>query len=105
MAAGCTYHLHNLDVQQEPYKKSVTLNEKRFRVFWREKKSQKNGPLAEKWQDKKRARRLGRKKWEETGKGESNDSPEIPDRGKKSDSSRLPSGDTLQTLLKTRQQK
>ena len=39
------YHL--LATQQEPYKKQkLTLNEKCLRVFW--KKSQENGPLAEK---------------------------------------------------------
>ena len=73
-----------------------------FLSFLERKKSQKNGPLAEKWQDKKSKRT--RQKNERIGKGESNDSPEVPDRGKKSDSSRLPSGDTLQSLLKTRQQ-
>ena len=44
-AAPANYHL--LAAQQEPYKKSLTLNEKYLRVFWR-KKSQENGPLAEK---------------------------------------------------------
>ena len=39
------YHL--LAAQQEPYKKQkLTLNEKCLRVFW--KKSQENGPSAEK---------------------------------------------------------
>ena len=35
-AAHTTYHL--LDAQQEPYKKSLTLNKKYLRVFWKEKK-------------------------------------------------------------------
>ena len=34
--------------------KSITLNEKYLRVFW--KQSQENGPLAEKWQDRKSKR-------------------------------------------------
>ena len=53
------YHL--LAAQQEPYKKSlITLNEKCLRVFWRE-QSQENGPLAEKWQDRKSKRTRQRK--------------------------------------------
>ena len=52
------YHL--LAAQQEPYKKkSLTLNEKYLRVFW--KKSQENGPEAEKNDKTERARGLGRK--------------------------------------------
>ena len=48
--------------------KSLTLNEKYLRVFWE--KSQENGPLAEKRQDRKSKRiRQKEKQTEETGKG------------------------------------
>ena len=67
--------------------KSLTRNEKCLRVFW--KKSQKNGPLAEK--NDRKSKRTRQKK---TGdrKGESDDSPEIPDRRKTSDIPSLPLG-------------
>ena len=43
---------HFLAAQQEPCKKSLTLNKKNVeRNFWSKKKSQENGPLAKKWQD------------------------------------------------------
>ena len=59
--------------------KSLSLNETGLRIFWR-KKSQENGPLAE--SDKtERVRGLGRKNKRGDKKEESNDSPEIPDRG------------------------
>ena len=83
MAASSTYHLPSPSCSTRAIQKSQTLNEKYLRVFWRKKKkkekSQENGPLAEKWQDRKSKRSQGRKKrWDR--KGESNDSPEIPDR-------------------------
>ena len=55
-------------------------------------KSHENGALAEKRQDRKSKRT--RKKKNKTGdrKGESNDSPEIPDRRGTSDIPSLPSG-------------
>ena len=39
MVASSTYHLpttlyHLLAAQREPYKKSLSLNEKRLRIFW-----------------------------------------------------------------------
>ena len=56
------YHL--LAAQQEPYKKSLTLNEKYLRVLWRE-KSQENEPIAEKRQDRKSKRTRQKKTREE----------------------------------------
>ena len=58
--------------------KSITLDEKCLSFLGE--KSQKNGPLAEKGQDRK-SKRTRQKKQRGDRKGESNDSPEIPDRG------------------------
>ena len=75
--------------------KSLTLNENYLRLFW--KKSQENGPLAEKWQERKN---LKKKKKEKSTRqknvrgdrnGQSNDSPEIPDKRMASDIPSLPS--------------
>ena len=65
-----------LAAQQEPYEKAQLLM-KNIWVFW--KKSQENGPLA-KWLDRK-SKRTGQKNKSGDRKGESNDSPEIPDKG------------------------
>ena len=46
---------------------------------FREKKSQENRPLAEKWQDWK-SQKIGQKNKLEDMERESNDSPDIPDR-------------------------
>ena len=49
-----------------------------FESFLERKKSRESGPLAEKWQDRK-SKRLKQKNKRGDRKGESNDSPEIPD--------------------------
>ena len=71
-AAHTTYHL--LDAQQE-HTTNLMKNVWEFSG-----KSQENGPLAEKWQDRK-SKRNRQKKTRGDRKGESNNSPEIPDRG------------------------
>ena len=77
-AAHTTYQLSSPSCSTRAIQKSLTLSEKCLTIFW--KKSQKHGPLAEKWQDRK-SKRTRQKN--ETGdrKEESSDSPEIPDRG------------------------
>ena len=62
------YHL--LAAQQQPYKKNNSQH-KIFWVFWREKKSPENGPVAaDKWQDRKSKRpRHKTKTREDKGKG------------------------------------
>ena len=45
-AAHTTYQLSSLSCSTKAIQKSLTLNDKYLRVFW--KKSQENGPLAEK---------------------------------------------------------
>ena len=99
-AAHTTYQLSSPSCSTKAIQKSLTLNETYWRVFWR-KKSQENGPLAEKWQDRKSKRtrqekeenkkkKTKSKEWDR--KGEPNDSPEIPDRRMTSDIPGLPSG-------------
>ena len=90
-AAHTTYQLSSPSCSTRAIQKSLTLNEKYLRVFW--KKSWENGQLAEKWQDRK-SKRTRQKKKNKRGdrKGESNDSPEIPDRRATSDIPGLPSG-------------
>ena len=91
MAASCTYHLPSPSCSKRAIQKSQTLNEKYLRVFWRKKKKgQENGPLAKKMtrQKEQEESRQKKKKWKKNEKwkkrgdrkGESNDSPEIPDR-------------------------
>ena len=58
------------------------------------KKSQENGPLAEKNDNTERAKGLGRKNKRGDRKGESNDSPKIPDRRVTSDIPGLPWGES-----------
>jgi len=88
-AAHTTTNYHLLAAQQEPYKKS-NWSRKMFGSFGE--KSPKNGPLAEKWQDRK-SRRTREKKKRGDRKREWNDSLESPDRGKElSDIPGLPSG-------------
>ena len=73
-AARITTQLSSPSCSTRAIWKSLTLNEECLRVFWRE-KSQENGPLAKyktDWAKNKRGDR----------KGESNDSPVIPDRGR-----------------------
>ena len=74
------YHL--LAAQQEPYKKTTTINKKYLSFL---EKSQKNDKT-------ERARGLGRKKKRGDRKGKSNDSLEIPDR-RETDIPGLPSRD------------
>ena len=90
-AAHTTYQLSSPSCSTRAIQKSLTLNEKYLRVFWRE-KSQENGPLAKTNGKTERARGLGRKNKRGDRKGESNDSPEIPDRRGTSDIPGLPSG-------------
>ena len=71
-AAHITYQLSSLTAQQERYKKCL-------RVFWK-KRQEKNGPLAEKWQDRK-CKRTRQENKRVDRKEESNGSPEVPDRG------------------------
>ena len=74
----------HLAVQQEPYKKA-----------------QLNGPLAEKWQDTKTKRTSQKnKRWDR--KGESTNSPEIPDRGVISDIPSFPLGACLHVCAHVR---
>ena len=92
MAASCTYHLPSSpSCSTRAIQKSLTLNKKYLSFL--EKSQEKNVKT-------ERTRGLGKKKKkererEELGKGESNDSPEIPDRRVTSDIPGLPSGDTV----------
>ena len=61
-------------------------------------KSQKNGPLAQKWQDRK-SKRTRQKNKRRDRKGELNDSPKIPDKREISDIPSLPSGIMRTTAL------
>ena len=92
MAASCTYTYQlSSSCSTRAIQKSLTLNEKYLRVFW--KKSQENGPLAEKSLDRKSKRTRQEKTKRGDRKGESNDSPEIPDRRMTSVIPGLPSGE------------
>ena len=82
-AAHTPFHL--LAAQQEPYKnasyqKNACFLEREREREREEEESQENGPLAEKWQDRK-SKRTRQKSKRGDRKGESNDSPESPDRG------------------------
>ena len=87
-AAHTTYQLSSPSCSTRAIQKSLTLNEKYLSFL---EKSQENGPLAEKWQDRK-GKCGDRKEKREDRKGESNYSPEIPDRRRTSDIPGLPSG-------------
>ena len=88
-AAHPTYQLYLLAAQQEPYKKS-NWRRKMFGSFGE--KSPKNGPLAEKWQERK-SRRAREKKKRGDRTRQWNDSLESPHRGQDtSDIPGLPSG-------------
>ena len=69
------------NAQQEPYTTILLLKKKCLSFLEREKKSQENEPLAEKCQERMSKRTIQKNKRRDS-KGESNDSPEIPDRGK-----------------------
>ena len=77
-AAHTTYQPSSPSCSTRATQKSLTLNERFLRK--RKEKSQENGPLAEKWQDRKRTRQKEKKTAIGDRKGESNDSPEIADR-------------------------
>ena len=66
-AAHTTYQLSSPSCSTQAIQKSQTRNKKILRVFW--KKSQENGPLAEKWQDRKSKRTRQKKTRQEIGKG------------------------------------
>ena len=90
-----------LAAKQEPYKKKAYLLMKYIKEFcW--KKVQKNGPAGRKRSDRK-SNRTRQKNKRGDSKVESNDSPEIPDRGETSDIPSLPSGVLHRT--ETKQQK
>ena len=67
-AAHTTHQLSSPSCSTWAIQKKLTLKlMKNIRVFW--KKSQENGPLAEKWQDRKSKRTRQKKTREEIGKG------------------------------------
>ena len=79
-AAHTIYYLLSPSCSTRALQKSVTLNKTCLRVFWREKKSQENRPLAEKRQDRK-SKRTRQKNKRGDRKGESNERAKIPDKG------------------------
>ena len=92
MAASCTYHYHPPTIRSpncptRAIQKSLTLNEKYLRVFWREKKKSGEQTITHQQKNYKteRARGLGRNNKRGDRKGESNDSPEIPGKRPTSD--------------------
>ena len=93
MSYGSTEHIPPtnllvLAAQQEPYKKAYLLTENIEEFL---EKVQKNGPAGRKRSDRK-SKRTRQKNKRGDSKVESNDSPEIPDRGETSDIPGLPSG-------------
>ena len=84
-AAHTTYQLSFRSCSTRAIQKSLTLTEKYLRVYWRMDHEQRNYKT-------ERARRLGRKNKRGDRKGESNDSPEIPDMRGTSDIPGLPFG-------------
>ena len=87
--AHTTYQLSSPNCSTRAIQKSLTLNETYLSFL---EKHQENGPLAEKLQDKNRKRTRQKKNKRGDRKGESNDSPEIPDRRLTSGIPGLPSG-------------
>ena len=92
--AHTTYQLSSPSCSTRVIQRSLTLNENYLSVL---EKSQENGPLAEKWQDRKSKRTRQKRNKRGDRKGESNDSPEIPDRKRTSDIPGLPSGADRET--------
>ena len=88
-AGHTTYQLSSPSCSTRTIQKSLPLNGKYLRIFWN--KSQENGPFQKNYKTE-RAKGLGRKNKRGDRKGESNDSPEIPDRRETSDIPGLPSG-------------
>ena len=80
-----------LAAEQEPYKKSLFLNEKYLRIFW--KRLSRMDQQTEKKDRKSNRTRQNNKRVD--SKVESNCSPEIPDRWKTSDIPGLPSGASM----------
>ena len=84
IATSCTYHLASCpSCSTRAIQKKLTLNDFFFH-FWRGGRGQESVPLAKKIQDRKRKRSRQKNKRGDR-KGESNDSSEIPDRGRGSD--------------------
>ena len=69
-----------LAAKQEPYKKSLSLNEKYWKNFLE--KVQENVPAGRKKRHDRKSNRTRQKNKTGDSKVESNDSPEIPDRGR-----------------------
>ena len=100
-AAHTTDQLSSPNRYTGAIQKSLSLNEKYWRIFW--KKCRRKGQQAE--NDKtERVTGLGRRTRGDS-KVESNDSPEIPDRGETSDIPSLPSGAGQQTVQAKQQYK
>ena len=95
-AAHTTYQLSSPSCSTRAIQKSLTLNEKYLSFL---EKSQENGSLAKRWQDRKSKRTWQKNKQERRQEGESNDSPEIPDRRMISDIPSVPSGIMRTTAL------
>ena len=89
-----------LAAKQEPYKKAYLLTKNIGRIFW--KKLRRMDQQAEKREDRE-SNKTGQKNKRGDRKVESNDSPEIPDRGETSDIPGLPSGDTNQGMVESEQ--
>ena len=97
MAASCTYHLlSSANCSTRAIQKSLTLNEKYLRVFWKKVRRMDHQQKNDKTE---RARGLGRKNKRGDRKGKSNDSPKIPDR-RVTDIPSLPSGVPIQNREK-----
>ena len=92
-AAHITYQLSSLGCSTRAIQKSIILNDKYLSFLeksWRTDHKQKNDTT-------ERAKGLGRKRKKDR-KGESNDSPEIPDRRETSDIPGIPSGVMMLTI-------
>ena len=90
-AAHTTNQLSSPSCSTRATQKSLALNETYLRVFWKQVRRMDHQQKNDKTE---RARGLGRRKTNKRGdkKGESNESPEIPDRRKISDIPGLPTG-------------
>ena len=93
-AAHATYQLSSPSCSTRPIQKSLTLNEK-YLSFLGEKSGE--WTISRKNDKTERARGLGRKNKRGDTKGESNDSPEIPNRRGTLDIPSLPSGASPQS--------
>ena len=87
MAASCTYQLlSSPSCSTRAIQKSLTFHEISGE---REEKNQKNGPSGEKWPDRK-SKRTRQKNKRGDRKEESNDSPEVPDKGRGEETLNIP---------------